>query len=149
MAQSKKNSKKSRAESNEQQQRERKNTSIYVTNIPLDAEFDEIVEVFSKSGLIAESITDGQKRVKMYNDEEGKFKGDALITYFREESIPNAIMLFDDADFRLGVRNPAGPLKVQKADFSHKKEEADKPPPRQMNEIDKERMKKRAKKMHE
>jgi HIV Tat-specific factor 1 len=133
--------------------KERKNTSIYVTNIPLDATADEIVSVFSKAGMISESIVDGQKRVKMYNDDAGKFKGEALITYFREEAIENSLMLFDDADFRFGVKGPGGTMKVTKADFSRKKEagtgEEKEKGPRELTEWEKQKAKKRGKKMNE
>lgn len=98
----------------------RKNTSVFVTNIPLDATKEEVVEVFSKYGLIAESLDTGEKRVKLYTNDDGKFKGEALVTYFREESVPLAIQMLDDYDFRLGKPNPDGTVKVSKADFSYK-----------------------------
>lgn len=56
----------------------------------------------------------------MYTDEKGKFKGEALVVYFRPESVNLAIQMLDDSDFRLGVTGPEGPMRVQKADFSFK-----------------------------
>lgn len=56
----------------------------------------------------------------MYTDEKGKFKGEALVVYFRPESVNLAIQMLDDSDFRLGVTGPDGPMKVQAADFSFK-----------------------------
>lgn len=56
----------------------------------------------------------------MYTDEKGRFKGEALVVYFRPESVNLAIQMLDDSDFRLGVTGPDGPMKVQKADFSFK-----------------------------
>lgn len=56
----------------------------------------------------------------MYTDEEGKFKGDALVVYFRPESVNLAVQMLDDSDFRLGVKGPQGPMRVQPADFSFK-----------------------------
>ena len=58
---------------------ERKNTAIYVTSLPLDATEDEIYDTFSKYGVIAESAENDQPRIKLYADDKGKFKGDALI----------------------------------------------------------------------
>jgi HIV Tat-specific factor 1 len=102
------------------QKKQRVNTAVYVTSIPLDADFEEIQHVFSKCGVIAEEIDSGRPRIKMYMDDEGKFKGEALIVYFRPESVNLAIQMLDDSDFRLGVTGPQGPMKVQAADFSFK-----------------------------
>jgi HIV Tat-specific factor 1 len=99
------------------------NTALFVTSIPLDAEFDEIRDVFSKCGVIAEEIDSGRPRIKMYMDENGKFKGEALIVYFRPESVNLAIQMLDESDFRLGVTGPHGPMKVQAADFSFKSQQ--------------------------
>ena len=100
---------------------ERKNTAVYVTSIPLDADAEEINHVFSKCGVIAEEIDRGKPRIKMYTDDEGNFKGDALIVYFRPESVKLAIQMLDDSDFRLGQKGPAGNMRVTEADFSYKK----------------------------
>jgi len=99
----------------------RVNTAVYVTSIPLDADSEEISHVFSKCGVIAEEIDSGNLRIKMYEDEEGKFKGDALVVYFRPESVQLAIQMLDDTEFRLGVEGPVGRMRVQPADSSYKK----------------------------
>lgn len=49
-----------------------------------------------------EDIVTGEPKIKLYKDESGTLKGDALITFFKEESVPLAINLLDDAEFRLG-----------------------------------------------
>ncbi|PWY83083.1 hypothetical protein BO94DRAFT_519621 [Aspergillus sclerotioniger CBS 115572] len=103
--------------------KQRVNTAIFVTSIPLDAEFDEIRDVFSKCGVIAEEIDSGRPRIKMYTDDNGKFKGEALVVYFRPESVNLAIQMLDDSDFRLGVTGPQGPMRVQHADFSFKSQQ--------------------------
>ncbi|RHZ69679.1 hypothetical protein CDV55_108065 [Aspergillus turcosus] len=103
--------------------KQRVNTAVFVTSIPLDAEFDEIRDVFSKCGVIAEEIDSGRPRIKMYMDENGNFKGEALIVYFRPESVNLAIQMLDDSDFRFGVTGPQGPMKVQAADFSFKSQQ--------------------------
>ncbi|KAL2006120.1 hypothetical protein VTN00DRAFT_9774 [Thermoascus crustaceus] len=107
-------------EENQKAKKQRVNTAVYVTSIPLDATVDEIHDVFCKCGVIAEEIDSGRPRIKMYTDEEGKFKGDALVVYFRPESVNLAVQMLDDSDFRLGVKGPQGPMKVQPADFSFK-----------------------------
>ena len=59
----------------------------------------------------------------MYEDEEGNFKGDALIVYFRPESVNLAVQMLDDSDFRLGTEGPMGRMRVQAADFSYKSQQ--------------------------
>lgn len=87
--------------------------------------------------MIAESLENDQPRIKLYADEKGIFKGDALIgevlrhicsfsnadrftVYFRPESVPLAIQMLDDSDFRLGEKGPMGPMRVTEADSSFK-----------------------------
>lgn len=105
----------------------RQNTAVYVTGLPSDATVDEVHELFSrKGGVIAEEIDSGAPRIKMYNDAEGNFKGDALIVFFKPQSVEMAIMLLDDTDFRItasGLRE--GRIKVQEADSSYKKVQYD------------------------
>ncbi len=100
---------------------ERKNTAIYVTSLPLDTTVDEVNSVFSKCGVITEEIDHGKPRIKLYTDEADNFKGDALIVYFRAESVSLAIQMLDDSDFRFGQEGPAGKMRVKAADFSYKK----------------------------
>ncbi|RAL10486.1 U2 snRNP complex subunit CUS2 [Aspergillus homomorphus CBS 101889] len=107
----------------QKQKKQRVNTAVFVTSIPLDAKFDEIRDLFSKCGVIAEEIDSGRPRIKMYNDDDGSFKGEALVVYFRPESVNLAIQMLDDSDFRLGVTGPHGPMRVQAADFSFKSQQ--------------------------
>ncbi|KAL0938827.1 nuclear mrna splicing factor-associated [Colletotrichum truncatum] len=100
----------------------RQNTAVYVTGLPADATADEVHDLFSrKAGVIAEEIDSGRPRIKMYTDESGNFKGDALIVFFKPQSVEMAIMLLDDTDFRFD--GPAGQpkMRVQAADSSYKK----------------------------
>ena len=94
-----------------------------MTSIPLDADIDEIKDTFTKCGVIAEEIDSGKPRIKMYEDDMGQFKGDALIVYFRPESVNLAIQMLDDTDFRLGAEGPMGRMRVQAADFSYKSQQ--------------------------
>jgi HIV Tat-specific factor 1 len=91
-----------------------------VTSLPADSSVEEISSVFSKCGVIAEEIDRGQPRIKMYENEEGQFKGDALIVYFRPESVNLAIQMLDDTSLRLG---DAEKMRVQAADFSYKNQQ--------------------------
>lgn len=101
----------------------RKNTAVYVTNLPADTTVEEVRSVFSKCGVIAEEIDQGRPRIKLYTDEQGRFKGDALIVYFRAESVMLATQMLDDTDFRFGEVGASGKMRVQAADFSYKSQQ--------------------------
>ncbi|KAM0796242.1 splicing factor U2AF-associated protein [Usnea florida] len=122
--------------------RERKNTAIYVTSLPLDATVQEVHDVFSRCGVIAEEIDRGKPRIKLYTDDDGDFKGDALILYFRAESVDLAIQLLDDTEFRLGNGQK---MKVAAADFSYK---AQKDAPAKSNMKDKKKIMKKTQKLN-
>ncbi|KAL1891261.1 hypothetical protein Sste5346_007720 [Sporothrix stenoceras] len=103
----------------------KQNTAVYVTGLPTDATADEVAELFSrKCGVIAEEIDSGRPRIKMYTNSDGSFKGDALIVFFKPQSVEMAIMLLDDTDFRWAPTPgsaEAGRMHVQAADSSYKK----------------------------
>jgi HIV Tat-specific factor 1 len=70
--------------------------------------------------VIAEEIDTKKPRIKLYADDQDIFKGDALIVYFRAESVDLAVQMLDDTDFRFGEQGSSGKMKVQTADFSYK-----------------------------
>ncbi|KAK5717757.1 hypothetical protein LTR15_008596 [Elasticomyces elasticus] len=98
--------------------KERVNTAIYVTGLPDDVDAEELYDVFKKYGVIAEGVDDNNPRIKLYNDDEGNFKGEALIVYHRPESVGMAVDLGDGYDFRTGQSGAA--LRVTAADASYK-----------------------------
>ena len=120
------------------------NTAIYVTSIPLDATFDEIRDTFNKCGVIAEEIDSGRPRIKMYMDDRDVFKGEALIVYFRPESVNLAIQMLDDSNFRIGEPH-AQHMRVQRADFSFKSQQE---APAQISNRDKQRIIQRTQKLN-
>lgn len=97
--------------------RERKNTAVYITSLPLSTTASELQTIFSRCGVIAEEIDSGKPRIKLYTDNAGAFKGDALIVFFRAESVDLAVQLLDDTEFRLGEGTK---MRVAAADFSYK-----------------------------
>ncbi|KAK2595236.1 hypothetical protein QQS21_007023 [Conoideocrella luteorostrata] len=105
----------------------RQNTAVYVTGLPLDATVTEVHDLFArKAGVIAEEIDSGAPRIKLYSDDAGNFKGDALIVFFKPQSVEMAIMLLDDTYFRMtssGTRD--GRIRVQVADSTYKKTQYD------------------------
>ncbi|TCD64161.1 hypothetical protein EIP91_004474 [Steccherinum ochraceum] len=100
-------------------ERKSKNTAVYVTGLPSDTTHDEIIERFSKFGLIEEDY-EGEPKVKMYARDDGSFSGEALVVYFKEESVMLATNILDDAEFRLGEAETR--MSVQQAQFGHKQE---------------------------
>ncbi|KAJ6499309.1 hypothetical protein C8R45DRAFT_821272 [Mycena sanguinolenta] len=98
-------------------ERKSKNTAVYVTGLPLDTEHDELVERFSKCGVIEED-DEGEPKVKMYAKEDGTFNGEALVVYFKEDSVLLALSILDDAELRFGDSSTV--MRVVRADFTHK-----------------------------
>lgn len=83
------------------------NTSIYIKGLPDDVEVEELKEFFSKAGVIKSDLDSGESKVKIYKDELGRVKGDALVSYIKPESVELAIQMLHDRflrpDFRLIV----------------------------------------------
>ncbi|CAE6417292.1 unnamed protein product [Rhizoctonia solani] len=97
--------------------RKSKNTAVFVSSLPPDAEADEIAARFGRFGLIMED-DEGKPKVKLYRSEDGNFTGEALVVYYKEESVELAVTLLDDAELRLG--EVGSKMKVQRAEYGHK-----------------------------
>lgn len=92
---------------------------MYITGLPPDTDADELTSRFGRFGLIEEDDA-GYPKVKLYAREDGSFSGDALVVYFKEESVDLAVTMLDDVELRLG--EPGTRMHVQRAEFSHKHE---------------------------
>ncbi|CAG8546547.1 13953_t:CDS:10 [Acaulospora colombiana] len=56
-------------------------------------------------------------KIKLYKDDQNRLKGDALVTYLKEESVTLACQLLDETDLR---PDEASKIRVQKAQFKEK-----------------------------
>jgi HIV Tat-specific factor 1 len=65
-----------------------------------------------------EDLETGEAKIKIYTDDKGVPKGDALISFFKEESVPLSIELLDEAELRPGKANTK--MTIQKAVFKEK-----------------------------
>ncbi|TXT08747.1 hypothetical protein VHUM_02875 [Vanrija humicola] len=95
-----------------------KRTAVWVTNLPPNTTPELLASVFSKAGVLLIG-DDGKPRVKLYYDDDGKFKGDALVMYFKEGSVDLAITLLDDTELELGAGY--GNLRVREAEYDKSK----------------------------
>lgn len=90
------------------------NTGIYISQLPQDITKDELMETFSKYGLISEDYKTGEPRIKIYHNDD---KRDALIIYHSKESVSLAIEMLDDSFIRPPSDKEQAKIKVQPAEF--------------------------------
>lgn len=69
---------------------------------------------------VIEEDNDGDPKIKLYARDDGSFSGEALIVYFKEESVALAVAMLDDVELRIG--DPSTVMNVSQADFGHKGE---------------------------
>ena len=99
-------------------------SNVYFTGLPLDVTAEELFEVARKAGIIlTDESNGGARRIKLYTDENGKNKGDALVKYALPDSVQLAIDLLDGSVFRpakskLNPSNEPVIIHVEKAEFS-------------------------------
>lgn len=116
------------------EQSDEKNTKVYVSNLPLDLTEEEFVDFMQKCGLVERDPSTQKMKVKLYMDKEHNcFKGDALCTYIKIESVELALKFLDGCDLK------GNKVKVERAQFQLKGEynPALKPKKKKKKEIEK------------
>lgn len=96
---------------------------IYIQNLPLDTNEQELINYCSKVGLFAIHPSTQRPKVKMYKNKQNisskynpnNLKGDASVCYARYESVELAIQLLDQSQYRMDDRSSI--IKVQHAKF--------------------------------
>ena len=107
---------------------------------------NEIADVFARYGVLLED-DDGHPRIKMYRDPETQaFKGEALVVYFKPESVDLAIQLLDDTYLRAARGVHSGPcMRVERASFQDTPRPDAKAP---LSDADKKSIQRRMNRMH-
>lgn len=93
----------------------RGNTAVFVSHLPESTTVSQLSETFSKAGLILEDAA-GEPKIKLYRDENGHFKGEALVVYLQEASVELACRLFDETELVLGSGDGVMSVKVAQWD---------------------------------
>ncbi|KAK6457774.1 uncharacterized protein RJT20DRAFT_26406 [Scheffersomyces xylosifermentans] len=93
--------------------------AVYVSQLPNDITKEELVETFSKYGILSEDFNSGQARIKMYYNGD-EFKGEALIFYHTPESVNLAIEMLDNTYIRQ-KKDGDQHIKVEPAQFDNAK----------------------------
>lgn len=118
------------------------NTNVYVSNLPLTLTEQEFVDFMQKCGLIMRDDSTGTMKIKLYTDSQTKtFKGDALCTYIRIESVDLALKLLDGSDLK------GNKVKVERAKFQMKGDFNPNLKPKKRKRKDKEKLKRMQEKL--
>jgi HIV Tat-specific factor 1 len=91
------------------------NSNVYVKGLPKDVTENELFTYFSRCGFIRKDERTGELKIKIYKDNSNKPKGDALISFLREESVTMAIDMLNDTEIR-----PGNTILVERAQFEQK-----------------------------
>eukprot|EP01051_Picozoa_sp_SAG22_P003829 SAG22_NODE_192_length_15668_cov_4.492389_3_plen_549_part_00 len=92
------------------------NSYIYITGLPADCTEGLLAAHFSKFGMIRQDPLTDKPLLKLYRDKQtSKVKGDARLSFVKEESTDLAISLADESEIKPGFK-----LTVQRAEFEQK-----------------------------
>ncbi|XP_057661975.1 HIV Tat-specific factor 1 homolog [Diorhabda carinulata] len=121
---------------------ESQNTSVYVSNLPIDITEEEFIDLMQKCGLVMRDVQSGKFKIKLYKDTSTKnLKGDALCTYIKVESVDLSLKLLDGYEFK------GNKIKVERAKFQMKGEFDPSLKPKMKKKKDKLKIKKQQEKL--
>uniref|UniRef100_A0AC35TJ18 HIV Tat-specific factor 1 n=1 Tax=Rhabditophanes sp. KR3021 TaxID=114890 RepID=A0AC35TJ18_9BILA len=95
---------------------EEKNTTIYVSNIPLSLTDEDFLKLVQTYGIIQKDPISHNLKVKLYRNEDGSLKGDGVCRYIKRESLIMALQYLD------GLKVEDNELKVEEAKYQIKGE---------------------------
>ncbi|CAG9535554.1 unnamed protein product [Cercopithifilaria johnstoni] len=95
---------------------EERNTSVYVSNLPLSITEESFIELMSKCGVIQRDARTNKPKIKLYRNDDGTFKGDGRCCYIKRESVIMALDILD------GWNVDGKIISVEKAKFQMKGE---------------------------
>jgi HIV Tat-specific factor 1 len=83
----------------------------------LPSEIDPIYlkEFFLKAGVVRLNHVTGEEKIKLYKNDDGTLKGDALVSYAKEESVAIAIEMLSERDIIPGHK-----ITITKAEFQQR-----------------------------
>jgi len=118
-----------------------KNPKVYVNHLPLDTTEEDFVSLMSKCGMIEKDLETQKLKIKLYKDANGQFKGDALCSYIKIESVELALNILDGSV--VGDQT----ISVDRAQFTQKGEYDPSKKPRKRKKKDLEKLKKKKEKL--
>ena len=90
--------------------------SIYITGLPNNITQGELFNFAEKCGVIGKDIFTSEYKIRIYKNENGIPKGDALVTYEEIPSVTLAIQMLDQTEIRDGYM-----VTIKKAQFDKNK----------------------------
>lgn len=88
------------------------NTNLYISNLPKTITVEALKDYFSKAGVIRVDKFTGLPKIKLYHDEKGQLKGDALVSYQNSESLAMAISNLDKKEIEPGYKIHLEPVRL-------------------------------------
>eukprot|EP00475_Leptophrys_vorax_P036079 TRINITY_DN60314_c0_g4_i1.p2 TRINITY_DN60314_c0_g4~~TRINITY_DN60314_c0_g4_i1.p2 ORF type:complete len:373 (-),score=123.00 TRINITY_DN60314_c0_g4_i1:1425-2543(-) len=105
--------------------------AVYVSGLPEDVTFQEIYDHFKNIGSIRDDPDEvGKPMIRIYTNEEGFCKGDALVFYEKLLSVPSAVEFLHESQIRPKVQ-----IHVSPAEFDDEKPSAVKKPRMDKNQL--------------
>lgn len=90
----------------------KENPNVYVSGLPEDITVKELEPLFKKAGVLKLDVETCASKIRIYTGQDGRCKGDALVTFANAASVQLAVKFLHEYEIRPGCR-----ICVQQADF--------------------------------